>query len=128
MDTVADLLTGLVNAQRVGKERFAVPYSRYKEQLVNLLRERGVVRAVRAQRTARPKLVVTLAANKDRAGTARRVRRVSRPGRRQYVARHAIPWQAGRAGFYILSTSQGLMDGETARQRGLGGEIICEVQ
>lgn len=128
MDTVADLLTCLVNAQRVSKERFAVPYSRYKEQLVNLLREKGVVRAVRVQRTARPKLVVTLAVDKNRVGTARRARRVSKPGRRQYVGRHAIPWQAGHAGFYILSTSQGLLDGETARQRGLGGEIICEIR
>jgi len=66
MDTVANLLIALVNAENVGKERFAVPYSRYKERLANLLLEHGVVRKVRAQRTVRPKLIITLTGGSGR--------------------------------------------------------------
>lgn len=127
MDTVANLLTTLVNAQRVGKERVAVPHSQLKEQLVKLLQEKGAVRSVRVQGTHKPKLVVTLAYNEFRQGKIRQAHRISVPGRRRYVGRHRIPWRVGQSGFYIISTSAGLMDGETARQRGLGGEVICDI-
>lgn len=124
MDTAGNLLTALANAQRVGKDRLAVPYVRFHEQLLQLLQARGVVASVRAQRTAHPLLVITLSGTQS----SRRFRRVSRPGRRQYVNFRNIPWSSGPASFYVISTSRGLMEGEAARRARLGGEIVCEVR
>lgn len=126
MDPVADMLTTLVTAQRVGKERVAVPYSRFKEQLAGLLQKKEAVAAARVQEGSRPKLVITLA-YRDGEPKVRRARRLSRPGRRRYVTKEKLPWTSGEPGFYVVSTSAGLMDEVEARRRGLGGELVCEV-
>lgn len=126
MDPVADMLTTLVGAQRVGKERVAVPYSRFKEQLAGLLQKKEAVAAARVQEGSRPKLIITLA-YRDGKPKVRCARRLSRPGRRRYVTKEKLPWASGRPGFYVVSTSAGLMDEVEARRRGLGGELVCEV-
>ena len=127
MDTVADMLNTLVNAQRGGKERIAVPYSRFKEQLVQLLHERGLVAGVRVQKAAKPKLVITLV-YEDGVPKVRQATRLSKPGRRLYVNHSEIPWGASKYGMYVISTSQGLLDEQDARAKGLGGELVCEVR
>jgi small subunit ribosomal protein S8 len=127
MDTVADMLNTLVNAQRVGKERIAVPYSRFKEQLVRLLQEKGTVADVRVQSTVKPKLIITLAYD-DGNPRIRQAMRLSKPGRRRYVEKDKIPWGVGKFSTFVISTSQGLMDGRAARRAGLGGELICELR
>jgi small subunit ribosomal protein S8 len=53
--------------------------------------------------------------------------RVSTPGRRVYVGKREIPWVLSGMGVSILTTSKGVMTGQTARRRGLGGEVLCEV-
>lgn len=126
MDPVANMLTSLVTAQRMGKERVAVPYSRFKEKLASLLKEKKVIAAMRVQEGAKPKIVITLAYEKDEP-MIRVVRRLSSPGQRRYVTKGELPWAGGRPGFYVVSTSSGLMDEAEARQRGLGGELVCEV-
>lgn len=126
MDTVADMLNTLVNAQRVGKERIAVPHSRFKEQLVRLLHERGLVAAVRVQEAAKSKLIITLA-YEDGVPKVRQITRLSKPGRRLYVSHGEIPWSSSKYAMYVVSTSEGLFDERDARAKGLGGELICEV-
>lgn len=127
MDAIANMLTTIINAQRVGKPRVAVPYSRFKEQLAKLLREQGLLAAVRVQEGPRAKLVLTLAY--DEAGSARikGVRRLSTPGQRYYVSSHKIPFSQVQSGMMIVSTPQGLMAGMQARRAGVGGELVCEV-
>jgi small subunit ribosomal protein S8 len=127
MDTIADMLTTLANAQRVGKERIAVPHSRFKEQLVRLLKEKGAVAGVRVQDTARPKLVITLAYENGQP-RVRQAIRLSKPGRRMYVGHNQLPWAVEGVNSYIISTSEGLMDERGARTKGLGGELICELR
>lgn len=127
MDTVADLLTAILNAQRVGKERVALPYARFAEALARLLQERGLVAAVRVQEGTRPKLVLTLDYREDGQPRITGVRRLSKPGRRWYVGGSKLPYRGRRPGFYVVSTSQGLMDAERARAARLGGELVCEV-
>jgi small subunit ribosomal protein S8 len=127
MDTVADMLNGLVNAQQVGKERFAVPHSRFKEQLARLLQEKGIVADVRVQSGPHPKLIITLAYDAGQP-RVRAVKRLSRPGRRLYVKTDEIPWGTKDVSTFIVSTPQGLMDDRGARAAGLGGELICEVR
>ncbi len=126
MDPVADMLTSIVTAQRAGKERIAVPYSRFKQRLALLLQEKKMISKIRVQEGVKPKLIMTLAYEQGRP-KIRQVKRLSRPGRRLYAAREDLPWPGGRPGFYVVSTSRGLMDVKTARSQGVGGELVCAV-
>ena len=127
MDTIANMLTTIINAQRVGKQRVALPYSRFKESLAELLKTKGLVGSVRVQDGPRPKLVVSLAY--DDGGNARiqGAKRLSTPGRRVYVQHRDIPRSVSASGAVIISTPQGLMDDAAARKNGVGGELVCEI-
>lgn len=127
MDTVADMLTTLVNAQRVGKERAAVAHSRFKEQLARLLQQKGVVADVRVQSGPQSKLIITLKYEEGRP-RVRQAIRLSKPGRRLYVKSDEIPWGTKSVSTFIISTSKGLMDEKGAREAGLGGELVCELR
>lgn len=127
MDTIANMLTTIINAQRVGKQRVALPYSKFKESLAELLQSKGLVAAVRVQEGPRAKLVVTLAYENETIPRISGVKRLSTPGRRLYVQREAIPRPLTESGSIIVSTSQGLMDDTAARRNGVGGELVCEI-
>ena len=120
------MLTSLITAQRVGKDRVAVPYSRFKEQLAGFLQKKKMVSSTRVQEGAKAKLIISLA-YQDKEPKIGQVRRLSSPGRRCYVKAGELPWAGGRAGFYVVSTSSGLMDEVEARRKGLGGELVCEI-
>jgi len=120
------MLTSLLNAQRVGKERVALPYARFSEQLARLLQARGVLGDVRVQEGVRPKLVITLAYHDGRPNISG-ARRLSAPGRRYYISHRHLPYAGRRPGFFVVSTSRGLMDAEQARKERLGGELVCAV-
>jgi len=126
MDTLANMLTAILNAQRVGKARVVVPYSKQKESLARLLHERKLVGAYRVQEGATPKLVVTLIYD-DAKPKIRGLKRISKPGLRQYVRYSQLPYSGNRPIFYVVSTSKGLMDEVKARKEKLGGELWCEV-
>lgn len=126
MDPIANMLTSLLNAQRVAKKRVAIPYSRFKASLLALLQTKGLVAKVRLQEGAHPKLIVSLAYDASRP-RLHGARRVSTPGRRIYVTARKIPYVYDGAGVAVISTSQGLLDDQQARRRKLGGELVCTV-
>lgn len=126
MDPIANMLTTLVNGQRAGKQRVALPYSRYKESLLTLLKAKGRIGSVRVQEGVKPKLIVALAYAEHRPALTGG-RRLSKPGRRQYADSARLPYPKHGGGFYIVSTSQGLMDESKARREGMGGELVCEI-
>lgn len=127
MDTIANMLTTILNAQRARKQRVAVPFSRFAESLAQVMREHGWLGDVRVQEGPRSKLILSL--SYDDAGKAKLhgAKRLSRPGQRLYAPSADIPYSYDGVGSIIISTSQGLMDDRHARQKGLGGELICEV-
>lgn len=127
MDTISNMLTTIINAQRVGKARVAVPYSRYRERLAQLLQEKGLIAKVRVQEGSLSKLVLTLAYGDDKQPRISGVRRLSTPGQRRYVKHANIPYAFDSRGLIVLSTPGGLMDDAQARQQGLGGELVCEI-
>lgn len=127
MDTVANMLTTIVNAQRVGKERVAIPYSRFSKELLEFLQKKGVLAKVRVQESPRAKLVVTLAYDEEERPKISGVKRISAPGRRSYIKHSAIPFTYQGYGFLVLSTPEGLMDDSQARKKGVGGELICAI-
>ncbi len=128
MDSIANMLTSLMNAQRLGKARVVVPYSRFKEDLARLLQNKGLVATVRVQEEGVRQLVIILAYDKE-TGESRLqgVRRLSTPGRRRYAKQWEVPYPIQSQGAVVVSTSQGLMDDGQARKSGLGGELVCEV-
>ncbi len=127
MDTIANMLITIVNAQAVGKQRVAVPYSQFKESLAHTLREHGRLAAVRVQEGQRAKLILTLTYDDSGGAAINGVKRLSSPGQRRYASSRQIPYPFNGLGTVIISTPQGLMDDKKARQLGVGGELICEI-
>ena len=127
MDPIGNMLTNILNAQRVGKARIVIPHSRFKESLALMLRAKGLVAKVAVQEGEKAALVVTLAYDDQGQPVISGIKRLSKPGRRLYARKSDIPYALAGSGAIILSTSHGLMDDIQARETGLGGELVCEI-
>ena len=131
-DPIADMLTRIRNAQAVGKPTVVLPMSKVKRSIAELLAREGWLARVEALPAAggtssREELVLTLRYRAVGMPEISSIRRVSKPGRRVYVTRGAIPRVKRGSGLAILSTPLGLLTNREARERGVGGEVICEV-
>lgn len=120
------MLTSLLNAQRVGKPRVVVPYSKLNERLLSVLKTHGRIADVRAQEGMPAKFLVTLK-YEGKQPSLQGVRRISKPGGHHYITKEQLPYPTRGEGFYIISTSRGVMDEKKARKEGLGGELMCEI-
>ncbi len=122
-DPIADLITRVRNAARAGQTTVTVPASKLKLAIANVLKADGYLTDVR---TDGPAIVLELALQ-DGAVKIEHLRRISKPGRRMYTGRHALPSVRSGLGTAVISTSQGVMSAKDARRRRLGGEILVEV-
>ncbi len=133
LDPIADMLTRIRNAQRAGKKTVSFSVSKLKLAIANTLLERKFVEHVETvtPEGAHPEIVLTLKYSETsplkRIPVIENLRRVSHEGCRVYVARGEIRKVKNGYGMAIISTSKGVMSGEEAYRRGLGGEYICEV-
>ena len=128
-DPIADLLARIRNAALARHDVTRVPASKMKKAIAEIMKEEGYIADVREEEWGPAKhksLMITLKYN-DRKAAFRGLKRVSRPGRRVYVGHGEIPRVLSGLGISILSTSQGLMTDKTARERRVGGELLCEV-
>jgi small subunit ribosomal protein S8 len=128
-DPIADFLTQIRNAIMARHAEVAVPASKIKAGLAELLASEGFITGFdqRTGEDGHPELVVRLRWPEPRVNAITGLRRRSRPGQRVYVKRDNIPRIRSGLGVAILSTSQGLMTDRAARKAGVGGELICEV-
>jgi small subunit ribosomal protein S8 len=127
-DPIADLLTRIRNAVSVGHESVAVPKSRIKAQILEILRREGFIESFREVEDRKgPHFLVLLKYDKDNRGIIRGLERVSRPSRRIYVGRDDIPYVRDGLGLAILTTPQGLLTDRQARSAGIGGEVLCYI-
>ncbi len=127
-DPIADMLTRIRNANQALLERVDIPASRLKVELAKLLKAEGFIRAYRLiddKKQGTLRVYLKFGAGNDRV--IRGLRRVSRPGLRIYRGAKQIPRTVGALGVAVVSTSQGLMTGKAARERALGGEVMCYV-
>jgi small subunit ribosomal protein S8 len=123
-DPIADFLTRIRNAARIGNVSVVAPYSSVKEGIAKILEEENFVEKVRVDRSEKfPVIVVTL----QQGVSSLQLKRVSKPGRRVYKASKDLRPTRGGLGISILTTNKGLMTGDNARKEKLGGEVICEV-
>ena len=127
-DPIADFLTRIRNGIQAAHETVDIPSSKLKVELARILREQGYIAGYDVEPTSPGEtLHVHLKYTEARVSVISGLRRVSRPGRRRYVHAAGIPKVLGGMGTTIVSTSQGVMTGHDARQRGIGGEVMAEV-
>ena len=129
-DPIADMLTRIRNANLAMHDAAEMPSSKVKEALAEILRKEGYIEGWDAEDDpARPgrKLTITMKYTPDRRRTIAGIRRVSKPGLRVYSAAHDVPRVLGGMGIAVLSTNQGLLTDRQARERKVGGEILCQV-
>jgi len=129
-DPIADMLTRIRNANVAMHDQVSMPSSRQKLALAEILLQEGYISSFSvAPSTKGPGDVLTIAMkySPDRHRTISGLRRVSKPGLRVYSKATSVPRVLGGLGVAVLSTSQGLMTDREARQRNVGGEILCFV-
>ena len=126
-DPIADMLTRIRNAQSSEKKSVAMPASRLKSAIAQVLKDEGYIEdfAVR-EGEGKPQLEIGL---KYYAGkpVIERIERVSRPGLRIYRPKDELPKVMNGLGVAIVSTSRGVMTDRKARGLGVGGEVLCVV-
>lgn len=128
-DPISDMLTRIRNATMARHERVSIPASRLKSAVADILVKEGYVSssATEVAEDGFENLTLVLKYGRDRLPAIEGIRRVSRPGRRVYVACKDIQKVRQGLGISVLSTSRGVMSDREARKQGVGGELLCEV-
>ena len=122
-DPIADMLTRIRNAHLALHKEVSVPRSKTKEAIAGILKQEAYVEDVTSDDR---NITIRLKYFKGRPAIEG-LKRMSKPGRRVYVGSSEIPRVQNGLGICILSTSQGVVDGMTAHQNKVGGELLCEI-
>jgi len=122
-DPIADMLTRIRNAHLALHKEVSVPRSRMKEAIAAILKQEGYVEDVSV---ADRNITIQLKYHKGKPAISG-LNRLSKPGRRLYVGSAQIPRVQNGLGICILSTSRGVLDGQTAQSEKTGGELLCEI-
>jgi small subunit ribosomal protein S8 len=126
-DPIADMLTRIRNAQMTSKKTVAMPSSKVKIGIAEVLRDEGFITDFGVNENGgKPQLEVVLKYYQGRP-VIERLERVSRPGLRCYRGKNDLPKVMGGLGVAIVSTSSGIMTDQRARSEGQGGEVLCVV-
>lgn len=126
-DPIGDLLIQIKNASMARKHSIDVPYSRLKHVVSDILHKEGYIGGVKVSGET-PKMFLHIEVKyEDDAPMITGLKRMSKPGLRQYVNKREIPNVVGGMGIAILSTPQGVMTGKDARKLGIGGELLCTI-
>ena len=127
-DPIADMLTRLRNANSAYKEEVAMPFSKIKQGIADILKEEGYIASYSSRDAEVGKdLVLSLKYGPNRERSIAGVRRVSKPGLRVYAKSTSMPRVLGGLGIAIISTSTGLLTDKQASKKGVGGEVIAYV-
>ncbi len=127
-DPIADMLSRIRNAIAARKQSVALPHSRLKKSIADILQREGYIDAVEVEKTGSfQELKLTLKYDTKHSPFIRNLKRVSKPGCRSYVATKDIPTVLNNYGILILSTSQGVITNVEAKKLKVGGEVLCEI-
>lgn len=128
MDTIADMLTIIRNAQAVNKETVRVPFSNTKYNLAKVLEKEEFITSVEKKGTQqKPIIIITLKYNEAERPAIDSLRRVSKQGQRIYIKYQEIKPVRGGYGRAIISTPKGIMTGENAKKQKVGGEYLAQI-
>jgi small subunit ribosomal protein S8 len=127
-DPIGDMLTQIRNAMMRRRESVELPHSKMKEDLAKVLVKEGYfLKSKNFKESGRPGKMIHLDLKYDDDGEPLilKIRRISKPGQRLYLPAKKLSTKF--RGITVVSTSQGLMTAKKAREKGLGGELVCEV-
>ena len=127
-DPVGDMLTRIRNAQMRRKSKVATPGSKLRARVLDVLQSEGYIRGYSTAEFGNGRTEFELELKYfDGEPVIRAVARVSKPGRRVYTSVDAMPRVANGLGITILSTPRGVMADHEAREKNVGGEVLCTV-
>ena len=125
-DPISDMLTRIRNAHAALLPTVEIPHSKIKESIAGILKQEGFVNEVTVE--GKPKKVIKIKLKYNgKKGVIEGLRRISTPGLRNYVGSTEIPRVRNGLGISIISTSQGVMSGQEAKKKNVGGELLCHV-
>ena len=128
MDPISNMLTTIRNAQAVQHESAKIPHSKVLLAILEILKREEWIQNVEVKKREEKKwLIITFAYEENGTPVIRGLKRISKPGKRIYTKASGIPRVRNKYGMAILSTPQGIITGEEARKRKVGGEILCEI-
>lgn len=125
-DPISDFLTRIRNATMAAMLTVAMPSSKIKEAICQVLQDEGYILGFSVDEATKPTLTVELKYIEG-VPVIEELKRISRPGLRAYKTKDELPNVNGGLGIAIVSTNQGLMTDHAARRAGVGGEVLCTV-
>ncbi len=127
-DPLADMFTRIRNAAQARHSSVRMPASNVKRNIARVLQDEGFISGFSEESEGpRSFLNLQLTYDENRRAVLAGIRRVSRPGLRVYVNQREIPRVFGGLGIAVMSTPQGVMSGQEAWRRKIGGEVLCYV-
>lgn len=129
-DPIADMLTRIRNAVRIERPIVEMPHSKVKRGVAEVLKREGYIwdwREEDAEGTPGKQLCIDLKYGPNGERVIRHIKRVSKPGRRVYSRANGLKPILNGLGISIISTSRGVVSDREARQKNLGGEVLCEL-
>jgi small subunit ribosomal protein S8 len=127
-DPIADYLTRIRNALRAKHQKVDIPASNLKREITKILHEeRYINNYVIIENNKQSLIRIYLRYDQEERCVISGIKRISRPGLRKYVSHNSIPRVYNNLGVSIITTSQGVMTGQEAKKRGVGGEVLCHV-
>lgn len=125
-DPIADMLTRIRNAQKAGHESVLMPLSKVKHDIAKVLQEEGYIGSIEVEGEIKKNLKLNLKYF-DSKPVIVEIKRISRPGLRVYKGCDEISDNRNGLGVFVFSTNAGVVSGNTAKNKGIGGELICSV-
>ena len=125
-DPISDMLTRIRNANQALLPAIELPHSKVKESIAKILKKEGYVSEVNVEGKVKKTIKLKLK-YEGRKSVIEGLRRVSTPGLRRYTGSTEIPRVRGGLGVSIVSTSEGVMTGNDARKKNIGGELLCYI-
>ena len=127
IDPISDMLVAIRNGIKARLVEVSTPASNMKMEVARVLKAAGYIEDAERTQDFPPRIVITLKYS-DRAESAiTGLKRESKPGLRKFVSVDKIPAVLGGMGLAVLSTSKGVMSGAEAKEKNVGGELVCTV-
>jgi len=126
-DPISDMLTRIRNGQKARKVSVSMPASKAKEAVASVLKDEGYITGFSVDGEGATKELSVELKYFEGVPVIERIQRASRPGLRIYRGKEKLPKVLGGLGVAIVSTSAGVMSDRQAREKGIGGEVICIV-
>ena len=127
-DFVADFLTVIRNASNAKKDKVTIPTSKMTTRIADILKEEGFITSVKPFNEGNKNFIrIHLKYMQGKTPAIRGIKRISKPGLRDYKDSHSLPRVQGGLGIAIISTSRGILTDKDARKINVGGELLCKV-